>query len=49
MGENLVVISKAEYDELQDINTRVDVLQELVNSGHVLNLNSVLDILGIFH
>lgn len=49
MGENLVVISKAEYDELQDINTRVDVLQELINNGHILQLDLVFDILGIFH
>lgn len=47
MGENLVVISKAEYDELQDTNTRVDVLQELINAGHPLNIRTVFDILGI--
>lgn len=49
MEEKTVTVNKAEYDELLDTNTRVDVLQELVNSGHVLNLDFVLDVLGIFH
>lgn len=49
MEEKTVQVNKAEYDELQDTNTRVDVLQELVNTGHLLNLETVLDILGIFH
>lgn len=49
MEEKTVTVNKTEYDELQDTNTRVDVLQELINTGHILNLETVLDILGIFH
>lgn len=47
MEEKTVQVNKAEYDELQDTNTRVDVIQELINAGHPLNIRTIFDILGI--
>ena len=47
MKENYVKVRKIDYDEMLDTSTRVDVIQDLVRSGQVLEVGEIFEILGI--